>query len=434
MGKWQGIVGRSFTPEEFREYVAGLNWDDWGPEFIVLHNTEDPSLAKLPHGYTYQDILDLEKYYRDDCKWSAGPHLVVDDHQIWVFSDLRKPGVHANSWNSRAIGVEMLGDYRVEAFNSGRGLAVQKNAVAAVAILSAALGLDPDTIMLHREKGETKHYCPGDNVDKADFILQVKAYLAGEPLAAQVDQAEPPLAHSDETPQGALTMSFRVKASNLNIRSGPGTNYEATGTITAGKIVTPVETSGWVLVPLEDGTVGWLSREYLEPVVAAEPEAVSAPTKSSEDSTPPIDMGRMKVSQPGLEFIKNEEGCVLHVYNDQAGYPTIGVGHLIKPGGEFTTLTESEALDLLAKDLKVAEDAVQGSVRVPLSQNQFDALVSFTFNVGTGALEKSTLLKLLNQGQYEAVPGELMKWVKAGGRTLPGLVDRRQREGDLWES
>ncbi|MHB9075239.1 MAG: glycoside hydrolase family protein [Desulfobaccales bacterium] len=434
MGKWQGIVGRSFTPEEFREYVAGLNWDDWGPEFIVLHNTEDPSLAKLPHGYTYQDILDLEKYYRDDCKWSAGPHLVVDDHQIWVFSALREPGVHANSWNSRTIGVEMLGDYRHEAFNSGRGLEVQKNAVTAVAILTRTLGLDPDTMMLHRENGATKHYCPGDNVDKADFILQVKTFLAGESLAARIDQTEPPLDPGEDAPQGACTITYRVKAGNLNIRSGPGTNYEAAGTISAGEIVTPVETSGWVPIPLNDGSVGWLSREYLEPMVATEPEAGSAPVESSEDSAPPRGPGRMKVSQHGLEFIKNEEGCVLHVYKDQAGYPTIGVGHLIKPGEEFATLSESEALDLLAKDLKVAEDAVQGNVLVPLSQNQFDALVSFTFNVGTGALEKSTLLKLLNQGQYEAVPGELMRWIKAGSQTLPGLVNRRQHEGELWGS
>lgn len=428
MGKWQGIVGRSFTPEEFREYVAGLNWDDWGPEFIVLHNTEDPSLGKLPHGYAYQDILDLEKYYRDDCKWSAGPHLVVDDHQIWVFSDLRKPGVHANSWNSRTIGVEMLGDYRVEAFNSGRGLEVQKHAMAAVAILSAALGLDPDTMMFHRENGETNHYCPGDNVDKGAFIRQVKDYLAGEPPAAGVDQAEPPPAPGDDASQEEYVTRYRVVASKLNIRSGPGTEYADLGDLFAGEMITPVDITGWLLVQSDNNKIGWLARQYLEPVNGAPEPKQAIPDETFSEP------GKMKTSPAGLEFIKNEEGCVLHIYKDQAGYPTIGVGHLIKSGEEFTTLTEIEALDLLAEDLKVAEDAVNGKVIVSLNQNQFDALVSFTFNVGTGALEKSTLLKLLNQGNYEAVPGELMKWVKAGGQTLPGLVNRRQREGKLWES
>ncbi len=177
-GKWKGIVGLACTPESFREYVQGLDWDDWVPEFIVLHNTEDPNLAMRPNGFTLQHILDLQAYYRDDCGWSAGPHMFVDDKQIWVFTPLTTPGVHANSWNSRTLGVEMLGDYRREAFDEGRGSRVKANAVAAVAILSEVLGLDPETIMLHRENGETEHYCPGDHVDKQEFITLVQEYGA----------------------------------------------------------------------------------------------------------------------------------------------------------------------------------------------------------------------------------------------------------------
>ncbi|MDD2900835.1 MAG: glycoside hydrolase family protein [Syntrophales bacterium] len=175
-GKWKGIVGLAFTPESFREYVQGLTWDDWVPEFIVLHNTEDPNLAMRPNGFALQHILDLQAYYRDDCGWSAGPHLFVDDKQIWIFTPLTIPGVHANSWNSRTLGVEMLGDYRMEPFDEGRGSKVKANAVAAVAILSEALGLDPETVMLHRENGETEHYCPGDHVDKQEFIRLVQEY------------------------------------------------------------------------------------------------------------------------------------------------------------------------------------------------------------------------------------------------------------------
>jgi len=177
---WKGIVGRNFTPDAFREYVAGLTWGEWQPEFIVLHNTEDPSLAMRPDGLTEQHIRDLEKYYRDNCGWSAGPHVFVDDRQIWVFTPLDTPGVHANSWNSRSLGVEMLGDYRREPFNSGRGLAVQQNAVAVVAILSLAMVIDPGTMMLHKENGETKHDCPGDNVSKPAFIQAVKNYMGGD--------------------------------------------------------------------------------------------------------------------------------------------------------------------------------------------------------------------------------------------------------------
>jgi hypothetical protein len=179
--KWKGIIGQAFTPASFQDYVAGLSWEKWQPEFIVLHHTEDPSLASRPAGLTKQHILDLVSYYRDaqpgeKPAWSAGPHLFVDDDKIWVFTSLTEPGVHANSWNNRTLGIEMLGDYQRESFDTGRGAQVKALSVAAVAILSQALNLDPETMMFHRENGETPHHCPGDNVNKAEFIRLVKEY------------------------------------------------------------------------------------------------------------------------------------------------------------------------------------------------------------------------------------------------------------------
>ena len=102
------------------------------------------------------------------------------------------------------------------------------------------------------------------------------------------------------------------------------------------------------------------------------------------------------------------------------------------PVKEGETLTKKQALDRFDKDLKKFEAGVSESVTVPLTQNQFDALVSFVFNVGLGAFQKSTLLRKLNAGDYAAVPGELMKWTKAGGKELPGLVRRRRAEAGLW--
>jgi hypothetical protein len=176
MSKWKGIVGESFTPETFKGYVDSLSWDDWTPEFIVLHNTGEPCLANRPDGLTHQHMLGLQDYYKNDMGWSAGPHLFIDDHQIWVFTPLTTPGVHAPSWNSKSLGVEMLGDYDTEEFDSGRGALVGANSVAAIAILSKALNIDPDTMKLHREDPKTTHHCPGDNVDKDTFIQSVKSY------------------------------------------------------------------------------------------------------------------------------------------------------------------------------------------------------------------------------------------------------------------
>jgi GH24 family phage-related lysozyme (muramidase) len=189
-----------------------------------------------------------------------------------------------------------------------------------------------------------------------------------------------------------------------------------------------------VPILLEDDTIGWAALEYLEEVQEGSPQ-LEIPGKEKPEIATKEEMaapGALKTSPRGLEFIKKEEGCILHVYDDPAGNPTIGVGHLIKKGEEFGEITEEEALKILARDLKIAEGAINEYVQVPLNQNQFDALVSFVFNVGAGAFQGSTLLRLLNQGHYGAVPEQLAQWRKAGGQVLAGLVKRREREGELW--
>jgi hypothetical protein len=174
MVNWKGIVGTAYSAEDFDTYVRSLSWSGWRPRFIVLHNTAAPSLAQRPNGLTHQNILNLERYYRDEKGWSAGPHLFVDDQQIWVFTPLTTSGVHSPSWNSISLGVEMLGDYEHEAFDSGRGLKVRQNAVSAMASLSAVLGLDPASMRLHREDPATTHACPGKNVKKLAVIQEVQ--------------------------------------------------------------------------------------------------------------------------------------------------------------------------------------------------------------------------------------------------------------------
>lgn len=141
----------------------------------------------------------------------------------------------------------------------------------------------------------------------------------------------------------------------------------------------------------------------------------------------------MKMSATGLQLIKDSEGFVGHVYLDAVGKPTVGYGHLIKAGEDFSDgLTEEQATELLQNDVEWAENAVTAAVTVQLNQNQFDALVDFTFNLGAGALQGSSLLKLVNQGDFDDAADEFPKWVHAGGKVLPGLVTRRQAERDLW--
>lgn len=176
MSIWKPIVGLSFSPDEFDNYCKALTWNAWRPSFITIHNTAIPSLAQRPRGFTRQHIANLEGYYRG-LGWRAGPHLFVDDLQIWIFTPLTTTGRHSPGWNNLAIGVEMLGDFETEAFDSGRGLKVKRNAVAAVASISRRLGLEPDTIRLHKEDPATTHVCPGKNVSKSAFIDDVKVQI-----------------------------------------------------------------------------------------------------------------------------------------------------------------------------------------------------------------------------------------------------------------
>ena len=174
---WKGIVGKSFTAEEFDSYCHTLQWFAWRPSFIVLHNTGSPSLAQRPKGLSLQHIKNLEVFFRDTQKWKAGPHLFIDDRQIWVFTPLTVSGTHSPSWNKLALGVEMLGDFEKEGFDSGRGLKVRENTVAALATLSAILGLDSASMRLHREDPLTTHACPGKNVRKLEIVQAVQDLL-----------------------------------------------------------------------------------------------------------------------------------------------------------------------------------------------------------------------------------------------------------------
>ena len=147
----------------------------------------------------------------------------------------------------------------------------------------------------------------------------------------------------------------------------------------------------------------------------------------------------MKTSPAGLEFITRQEGCVLHVYKDQVGVLTVGVGHALRPGESFPDgITHDEALTLLAADVSTCECAVNAFVDVPITQNQFDALVDFTFNCGAGALHVSSVLAKLNAGDVTGAADALLLWDKGkvGGQLveLPVLLSRRKAERELFLS
>ena len=137
------------------------------------------------------------------------------------------------------------------------------------------------------------------------------------------------------------------------------------------------------------------------------------------------------VTQEGLSLIKRFEGFSPTIYLDAAGLPTIGYGHLLLPGeAEMFRrgISHEAAIALLIKDEEAAERSVLRLITVPLTNGQFDALVSFTFNLGGGALQRSTLRRKVNREEHDDVPAEFLRWVWAGGKKLRGLVRRREAE------
>jgi lysozyme len=143
----------------------------------------------------------------------------------------------------------------------------------------------------------------------------------------------------------------------------------------------------------------------------------------------------MKTSQRGIDLIKKYEGFKTMPYKDIVGKLTVGYGHLVIAGDGIVAgspITMGQATSLLIDDLNKAESAINYAVKVQLTQNQFDALVSFVYNLGTGAFAMSTLLKLINSGKFEDASKQFVLWDHAGKVEVEGLKRRRLEEATLF--
>lgn len=145
------------------------------------------------------------------------------------------------------------------------------------------------------------------------------------------------------------------------------------------------------------------------------------------------DVAADRISNAGLDLIKQHEGLRLKSYKDVGGVKTIGYGHT-GSGASKSKITEQEAEQLLVQDVQDAEQTVADLVNVPLEQNQFDALVSLVFNIGAGAFKNSTLLKKLNAGDVDGATKEFLRWNKVKGKVVSGLTNRRRQEAQLFSS
>lgn len=152
-----------------------------------------------------------------------------------------------------------------------------------------------------------------------------------------------------------------------------------------------------------------------------------------------VEIAAKLVSRPEFDGLHDPDRttAVIEPYYDPVGLPTIGYGHLLsrtawKPLNQFPAISVAQAEALLRADLMKAAGAVMRLVKVKLNANQIAALIDFVFNAGAGNFEISTLRRVINRGDFAAVPAQLMRWVFAKGVRLPGLVKRRKAEVALW--
>ena len=143
----------------------------------------------------------------------------------------------------------------------------------------------------------------------------------------------------------------------------------------------------------------------------------------------------MQISYNGIQLLKKEEGFREEAYQDSGGVWTIGFGSTSidgKPVEPGMVLSEAEADDEMRKFLAGVQTTINHYVKVPITQNMFDALCSFIYNIGIGAFLRSTMLKLLNAGLYQAAANQFARWRYDNGVEIPGLVNRRKREKELF--
>lgn len=168
---WQGVVGRRFGADDFRAYVRALDFEAWFPHFVVVHNTQIPTLAQWKGK---RNIDALVEYYRDEQGWSAGPHLFIEPAGIWIFTPLSTPGVHSPSWNALSWGVEIVGDFDREELSEAHGELV----VAALATLHDKMGWLESNIRLHKDDPATTHTsCPGKNIRREELESKLQTLI-----------------------------------------------------------------------------------------------------------------------------------------------------------------------------------------------------------------------------------------------------------------
>ena len=210
-------VGKVWSPEMFKEYLKGTKPPLWATS-VTIHHTASPSLAQRPDGFTAQHIRNIQSFYQRTLGWSKGPHFFIDDDQIWGMTPPTMQGIHAKSFNSTSIGIEVLGDYDSEQHDTGRGKLCWDLAASATKALLDWLGVSPNTrtIYFHRDDPKTSKTCPGRKVTKDWFIDLVSGRWLRtdnweEPIYLEMVEVVPYIAQRTRKPYSEIAKALVKK-------------------------------------------------------------------------------------------------------------------------------------------------------------------------------------------------------------------------------
>lgn len=218
---WNKFDGTARNQADTLLRIAALTWTDWHPEGITLHNTAAPTLKQWAESGPAHDarIRNLQSYYENELGWHAGPHFFVSRQWINWFSNPLLPGVHSRCFNATRFGIEMVGDYNAEAFDSGDGAMVRDNAVFLMAALNNKFGFRAEDFAFHIDCKKDNHDCPGKNArNKSDLIARIKAKMAE--LKGVAPAVEPETGHLGEPLQPVRKVLFRVEG-KMSTFGGP---------------------------------------------------------------------------------------------------------------------------------------------------------------------------------------------------------------------
>ena len=211
-------VGRVWTRQSFANYLSTLKRPAW-IEGITMHHTGAPSLATRPRGLTSQHIENIAGYYAKELSWKSGPHLFIDEDQIFGMTPLHERGVHARSFNGTHLGIEVLGEYDSEIPTEGRGLQCWMTAAVAVAELLQWLDLETTAINYHRDDPKTSKTCAGSRVKAEWFRQLVLAMVLGEVVQPE-EQTPAQIFSEDFVPAGQWLRSQGRKELPRNTKEG----------------------------------------------------------------------------------------------------------------------------------------------------------------------------------------------------------------------